>query len=328
MKLSTYTKTGILVTFVGIGLYWGLNFMKGIDILKPENTFYITYDRIDGLELSSPVEIRGLRVGQVRDISFHGGSYDKVLVSIAIKGDLDIPKNTIGRIYSSDLMGTKSIELIMAKNDTILQSGDTINSEIEGSISDQVKIQMLPLKHKAEDLMESMEKAIVAVKYVFNEETGKKLQESLLKVQMAIDALKHSAVNMDTLMDQSKGKFSKILTNVESISRNVKNNNENISGILSNLNNVTDSLSESNLTETINNLNTTLAEADKFMYQINTGQGSLGKFIYNDSLYNNLASATDDLDKLLIDINANPKRYVHFSLFGSSGDKSDKKKTE
>ncbi len=318
MKLSAYTKTGILVTATGIALYWGINFLKGRSIFNKEVTYTILYDRIDGLSLSSPVEIRGLKIGRVTKIAFCGNDYEKLAVNVTVTGEMPIYKGSIGRIYSSDLMGTKSIEIIMGKNDTLLVQGDTIGSEIEGSISDQVKLQMLPLKRKAEDLMGSMEKALEAVKYVFNEETGTKLQQSLLTVQVAINGLKQATSNLDTIMDESKDKFSRILTNVQSISKNIDNNEHNISEILTNLNTITDSLAASDLKQTINNVAITLNEADKILAQINSGEGSLGKIIYNDSLYNNLSQASQDLDKLLIDINANPKKYVQFSLINKN----------
>jgi len=325
MKLSIQARTGILVTIVAFGIYAGINFMKGMSLFESQKKYYIKYERIDGLELSSPIEIRGLKVGQVSDIQFESDNYRKIVVSVLIRGDIALPQETIGRIYSSDLMGTKSIELIMGGGDAFMQSGDTIGSEIEGSISDQVKLQMLPLKRKAEDLMGSMEEAITAVKEVLNEKTGKELRGSLKKVQVAIDAFKHAATNLDTVMVQSKGKFSKILSNVQSISKNIENNNENISSILDHLDLITDSLSRSNITQTINNLNKTLVQTEVLMREINSGEGSIGKLIYEDSLYNNLMETTANFDKLLIDINENPGRYVHVSFIDLKSDKKQKK---
>lgn len=318
MKLSAYTKTGILVTASAIALYWGINFLKGRSIFNSEITYTILYDRIDGLSLSSPVEIRGLKIGRVTKIAFSGQDYSKLAVSVTVAGDMPIPHGSIGRIYSSDLMGTKSIEIIRAKNNNMLREGDTICSEIEGSIGDQVKLQMLPLKRKAEDLMESMEKGMEAVKYVFNQETGAKLQQSLYTVQVAIIGLKQATSNLDTIMVESKDKFSHILTNVQSISKNIDNNGKNITEVLTNLNTITDSLAASNLKQTINNVASTLEEAEKLMAQINSGEGTIGKMIYNDSLYNNLSQASADLDKLLIDVKANPKKYIQFSLINKS----------
>lgn len=318
MKLSVYTKTGILVTATGIGLYLGINFLKGKNIFSKEATYTILYDRIDGLNLSSSVEVRGLKIGRVSNIEFSKQDLGKLAVSIIISDEMPIPKGSVGRIYSSDLMGTKSIEIIMGNNDTILAPGDTIASEIEGSIGDQVKLQMLPLKRKAEDLMVSMENAMEAVKYVFNEETGTKLQQSLQTVQVAINGLQKATSNLDTIMIESKDKFAKILTNVQSISKNIDNNNKNITGVLTNLNSITDSLAASNLTQAINNANATLAESKKLLEQINSGQGTMGKLIYSDTLYMNLTQASQDLDKLLIDINTNPKKYIQFSLINKN----------
>jgi phospholipid/cholesterol/gamma-HCH transport system substrate-binding protein len=318
MKISSYAKTGIAVLTVGAALYWGMNFLKGINVFSPENTYSVLYERIDGLGLSNPVEIRGLKVGQVRDIRFSDKMYGSVLVTISTRGDLRIPKGTVARIFSSDLMGSKSIELIMGGHADFYAPGDTLMPDMEGSIGDQVKLQMLPLKHKAEDLMVSMEQAITAVQYVFNEQTGVKLQASLSKVSLTIDALRHSAANLDTIMDESKWKITKTLSNIESITKNIDENKANINSILVNMGSISDSISKSNLTQTLNNLGEAIEEANMALEKINSGSGSLGKLIYDDSLYTGLSSTLESLDALLIDVKGHPKKYVHFSLFGKA----------
>ena len=170
-KKSSLAKIGFLV-FAAIAIFiWGVNYLKGIDIFKQENEYYIVYNKVDGLVSSSPVLINGLRIGQVRSINFHEDMSGRLIVEIASDKKYKIPKNSVARIFSSDLLGTRSIEIIFSDSTTFHVSGDTLRSDIEQSLAEQVSLQMLPLKNKAEDLLEEIEIAMKIIQRVFNEET-------------------------------------------------------------------------------------------------------------------------------------------------------------
>lgn len=324
--ISNPTKIGI-ITIITLALtYWGFNFLKGKDIFNKENTFYVLYDKIEGLEPSNPVYIRGFKIGQVRDIKFTDATHATFTVTLKLKSDVNISDSTIARIFSNDLMGNKAIEIVLGKSPIYLKDGDTLIPQIEESLSEQVRLQVLPLKNEAQKLLVDLQQAAQSVSYVLNENTGKKLADSFSKIQDAISSIYRAANSLDTILTGNKADIGNILSNFKSISNNLKNNNNNISNILANFESISDSLAKSNLKHTLITLDSVMTDFNVVLSKIQKGEGSLGMLINDDSLYINLENASKDLDILLKDIEDNPKRYVHFSVFGKSGDKKDKKK--
>ncbi|MCK4662174.1 MAG: MCE family protein [Bacteroidales bacterium] len=314
-KISRNTKIGIVLVITSAIFIWGINFLKGIDIFKKENNYYAIYNKVDGLVVSSSVQINGFDVGQVMDIYFHEDNSGRLVVNFAIGSEYKLPIHSTARIISSDIMGTKAIQLIYGDSVNCHQHGDTLIASIEESLKDQVSIQMLPLKTKAEDLMQEIEEAIVIVKLLFNEKTRENLEKSFESIKQTIQSLETSSYRLDTLMLNEKRKLSRIFTNIESITTNLNNSNAELTNILNNFSNISDSLAKSQIKNTIDQAHAALYEINKIIERINKGEGSIGLLLNNDTLYYNLENATYNLDKLLEDLRVNPKRYVHFSLF-------------
>jgi phospholipid/cholesterol/gamma-HCH transport system substrate-binding protein len=212
-------------------------------------------------------------------------------------------------------MGSKGINLKIGNSNNMLSNGDTIISKIEKDLKEQVSAQMLPLKIKAEDLMVSIEDAIKVVRNIFNKTNTDNIENTLRNLNKTFTTLKHTSTELDSILTNSRGKLDRIFSNVSSITTNLRNNNEQITFILKNLATVSDSLAKSKLLSTINNANRTLAQTDSIMRKINSGEGTIGQLVNNDTLYQNLETASRNLDLLLIDIRENPKRYIHYSLF-------------
>ncbi|MBE9467626.1 MAG: MCE family protein [Bacteroidetes bacterium] len=328
MKISEHIKIGFIVFFSTIILIFGINFLKGKNFFVQENYYYAVYDRIDGLTESSPVLINGYKIGQVRKINFLPDNSGRLVVKIVISNKFKLPKKTTARIFSSDLMGTKEIKLIIGKLEENHIVGDTLSANIEGSITEQVSLQMLPLKKKAEDLMQEMEKAIEVVKYVFNEKTRDNLNKSFASIQSAVYNLEHSSSTLDTLVTSEKGKLERIFSNVESISQNLNDNNEKITKIIDNFAAISDTILQSEISSTITKASKALTDINVIVEKINKGEGTIGMLINNDTLYTNLDDASYNLNRFVEDLRINPKRYVHFSLFdfGKSVNIIDNKK--
>lgn len=326
-NFSRYTSIGLVVIIAIIGLVWGFNFLKGKNLFVKENIYYSVYDRIDGLVESSPVVFNGLKIGQVRNIKFHSDNSGRLIVEFAIKQDIQLRDSTVAQIASIDLMGTKSIELIQGNSTTFHKIGDTLFSSLEQSIKDQVSIQMLPLKVKAEELMLSLDSVLVVFQYIFNEKTRDNISNTFASIKMTIQNLESTSIALDTLMQAEKGKLSRIFSNIELISSNLRNNNEQISLILNNFSNISDTIAKADIGKTIKNANKALTDIDNIIAKINRGEGTIGMLANNDTLYNNLEDATYNLNKLFIDFEKNPKRYIHFSLFdfGRTTVEKDKK---
>lgn len=299
-------------------LIWGINYLNGNNFFVKENKYYAIYDRIDGLVESSPVMVKGLSVGKVNNISFIEDTTTKdikVLVSFVVAEEILIPDSSIAEIMSIDLMGSKAINLQFSSSEKNHQIGDTLISSIEQGLKDQVSQQMLPLKVKTEDLLSSIDSVMTVIQYIFNDATRDNLSKTFASIKKTIQNLESASVSLDTLMRNEKGKLSRIFTNLESITTNLNNNSVKLNNIISNFSIISDSLAKAEIAGTINKANLALTQTNEIIEKINRGEGSLGALINNDSLYNNLEKAAFDLDMLLKDIEQNPKKYLHFSIF-------------
>lgn len=186
---------------------------------------------------------------------------------------------------------------------------------IEGDLKEQVSMQMLPLKRKAENLMSSVDSVLSVIQYIFNKDTRENLTRSFSSIEHTFQRLENTAGTLDTIVTGQKSHMENIITNIDSISTNLKDNNKNITNILTNFSSISDSLSAIEIAQTINNAKLTLKQTNDILEKINSGKGSLGLLINNDTLYMNLEAASNNLTNLLIDLKNNPKKYVHFSLF-------------
>ncbi len=316
MKTSRFILIGlVIVSAIGL-LVYGLNYMKGEDFFQPKNNYFVEYQNIQGLMVSNPVLINGYKVGQISDIRIQLEKPEKsILVEFNIDPNIRLNDSSVARIYSLNLMGGKGIDLKIGNGKKILETGSVLISAVEEDLKDQVSAQMLPLKLKAEDLMSSIEDAMKVVRKLFNKTNISNIEGTLKNLNKTFTTLNHTSQELDMLLTNNRDTLSRIFSNVESLTKNLSNNNEQINLILNNLALVSDSLAKSQILSTINNANATLAQTDSIMQKINNGEGSIGQLINNKQLYQNLEDASKNLDKLLIDIKENPKRYIHYSLF-------------
>src|SRR5574344_391912 len=326
MEKDKAIKIGLILVIVAGILIWGINFFKGRNLFTNENVYYTTYSQVEGLQVNSAVLLRGHKIGHVKDIYFTSSKYDQLTVELSIFSDIELPKASISKIFSSDILGSKAIDIIIPQNfnreDGYVQNYDTLNTEIEASITDQVRIEVAPLKAQAEKLLESAAIAIDQVKYVVNESNGQELRRCFIKLQDAIDAIHHSGVTLDTMLTNGSGNIQNILENVDSISYTINNHSDEIGTIINNFSNMSDSLSKANITQTLHKTEDAVTQLQTILKQVNSGQSSLGALIDDKSLYNNLDNALKQLNTLLIDVQEHPKRYVSFPIFSSGKEKS------
>lgn len=294
---------------------WGFNFLKGKDIFNSEDIYYVEYESVNGLIKSNPVVLNGLRIGQVRDIYFHPDMSGRLIVQLAITSDFPIPSNSVARIYSSDLMGSKAVEIQLGSAKTLINPNDTLMSAVEASLMDEVNAQVLPLKNKAEGLISSVDSLVVIMQTLLNENAQGNIIESLQSVARTIKNLEKTTATVDNIVTAEQSRLASILYNIELITRNLEENNGQISKILSNAARLSDTLVNADVVGTVKSVNASLAELNFMLSTINSGQGSVGKIMTNDTLYYQLERSAEQLNKLLEDVRINPKRYVKFSLF-------------
>ena len=315
MKISKYTKLGILITFSIAVLIWGINFLKGIDFFKNNTIYYVVYDHIDGLVESSAVTINGYQVGQVKGIEFSDKGDGSLLVTFSLEGDFSIPKGTVARIVSSDIMGTKSIKLLIASSNEYYASSDTIPGTIEEDLKEQVSMQVLPLKNKAEQLLASLDSAITVVTYVFNAEARKNLSESFAHINQTILNLEGASGQLNDIMQSEHKTIQEIIENLKRVSETLAGSSAHFTNITENVSAISDSIAAIQLKTMMNDIAGSVSGLNSIIEKINNNEGSAGMLINNPQLYNNLAQVSLSLDNLLNDIRNNPKRYVHFSAF-------------
>ncbi len=305
MNIYKETKIGIIAIIIIAFFIWGYSFLKGKNLLSTADTYYAVYENIDGLEEASPVYISGFKIGIVESLKLHPKKKDLIVVRFSLEEKVDIPVNTKAIIYPASLIAGKAIKLELSNNKELHSNNDTLIGILEKDLVSSLSDELIPVKNKIEDLVESID----AILIVFDEKRKENIQNSLQNIDDITSELNY-------MLDSDKSKINKILSNVESITSNLRNHNEQISNILENFSSISDSLDQANIKSTIVNANKTLAEFSEISQKINRGEGTVGMLINNDSLYNNLNNLAADLDSLIVDLNENPKKYVHFSLFG------------
>ncbi|MDD4604087.1 MAG: MlaD family protein [Bacteroidales bacterium] len=315
MKITKEIKVGVIFVIATAILIWGLMFLKGLELFKTSRTFYAVYDHVNGLVAANPISIKGLQVGQVKKLYFDKRNPQRIIVELYILGDYPIPRNSAARIYSSTLLGSREIEIIPGDSPIIAKDGDTLIALTEATLSDQVNQQLLPLKKKAENLISSIDTVAVIIQQVLNKNTRENLVMAIEHVKQTLENIAHTTYNLDTLMGTQRNNLAAIIINVESISRNLKQNNDKITNVINNFSNISDSLAKARIPYTIAQVNKAVIDLDSVLQKINNGKGTVGQLLTNDQLYKEVEKAARDLNLLLEDIKANPKKYVKVSVF-------------
>jgi phospholipid/cholesterol/gamma-HCH transport system substrate-binding protein len=317
VKISKEFKIGVVVVLAIAAFLWGLSFLKGTNLLSRKYYLYAVYPKIEGLIPASPLMIKGYKIGQINSIDLiTKGGEPQVLVTFLLTEDVKIPKGSKAKAISSDLLGTKAVEIEYSSNSEFVSNGDTLIADAEIGLQQSVNAQIAPLKAKTEALIGSIDSAVTVVTTILNPKTRDNLEKSFESVRKAILTLEQTAYKLDDLVGSEKAKISAILTHLNGITANLDKNGQKLDNILTNFNTISDTLAKAQIAEAINNTNKSMKELNALLAGINAGQGTLGKLAKNDSLYFNLNRSTADLDKLLKDLRYNPERYIHFSVFG------------
>lgn len=314
MKITNETKVGVLAAVAIAILIIGYSFLKGNDVFSSENEFYATYDRVDGLAISKPVFVNGYQIGRVSDLTLQPNG--QILAQFKIDPGYAIPKNTIAKLESTDLLGGKAIVFELGTGSDFAKDGDTLNANIQKNLIDQVE----PIQKKAEQIIARMDSVLTSVNSTLSPEFQRNFDKSFASIARTLQTLEGTTRTVDGLVTTQSSKIAGIMSDLESITGNFKNNNAKITAILNNFEKVSDDVAKANFAQTITEANKAVADLQIIVNKVNTGQGTLGQLINDEKMYNNLNNAAANLDKLMIDLKANPKRYVSFSVFGGKKD--------
>jgi len=317
LKVSNETKIGALTAIAITVLVLGYNFLRGNDILSREQKFYAIYSHVDGLNVSKPVLVNGFQIGRVSDMKLQPSG--KTVVEFKINKDYPIPENSVARLMSTDLLGNKAIEFELGNSTVYADNKDTLRSNVERSLAETVQ----PVQKKAENIIAKMDSLLTSVNTILNPAFQKNVDRSFKSIASTLETIEGTTKKVDGLVGSEGGRIAKILANFESISSNLRNNNEHISHIVSNFDQMSDQVAKSNIKETLANANKAVSDLQVAIDKINNGKGSIGLLLNDDRMYNNLNDAASNLDKLMIDLKANPKRYISldFNLIQIGGKK-------
>lgn len=316
MKVSNEMKVGVLATIAIVLLVLGYNLMRGKNVFSRDNIFYVRYDDARGIAPAGAVRYKGMKVGHVMDIKLANDGSGMIVVSMAITPDLKIPRGSTATVISPDFISAKAIQLDFVTATDYYERGDTIVAKIARNGMQEVQSQ-------AEALIASMDSAINSISGVFNSETKLNLQNSVKSIESTLGTLDKSASKVDQMLNDNVSRLDRIFANIESITANLNKNQDEINLILTNLAAISDSVKRSEITATVQEAKEALEQVSEVMQKINSGEGSMGLLVNDDKLYKNLESSSKSLDALLIDMKANPDRYVQVSVFGKK-DKSAK----
>ena len=302
LKFSKEIKA-VLIILSGIFLFLlGYNFLNSTSLFKKENTLFALYENVEGLQVGTKVTVNGLSVGKVADIDFLPGT-NKILVSFTIRNDVVFSKNSVAELYEAGLIGGKSIAIHPVYDNSIkFKSGDTLKSSVKPGLTDVVNQQIAPLQQKLEKVLSNADSLFSGVNNVLN--TGGK------------NNLSTTLENLSSAVKNSDEFISRLNSISKNQNKNINRTIENLSMITESLNKISDSLSQSSLKQTIYNFEQLSSNFNKVLMEIQNGNGTINKLIYQDSLYQNLKNSSKAIEILLKDLKSNPKRYVHFSLFG------------
>lgn len=303
-------KVGIISLVTLFLLYFGINFLKGINVMSNGTVLNAYYEDIAGLTEGNSITVKGHKIGTITNITFDSERDNLLKVNLNIENNIEIPINTIAKIVSIDLMGTKGISLILGDSSLMAVSGDELSSSIESSLQDEVNAQILPLKIKTEELIGSIDSVMTVITSVLNKDARESLSKSLISLDQTFSTLSETLLVVDKMIRDNKENIDLTMSNFASVSDNLNESNKEIKNIIFNFSSISDSLVKADILSTFNKI-------DKITNTINKGDGSLGKLISDKSIYENLESATKELEELIQDMKINPERYINFSIINT-----------
>ena len=298
MKLSNEIKTAILVLSGILMFIVGFSYLKSNNIFSSDRTFFAIYDDIEGVSVGTPVTVSGFNVGSIQDISFYQNTMN-ILVKFRVENKVKFSKNSVAQIYETGLIGGKALA-ILPNNGPLAQSGDTLRSSIAPGLTELVNDKLSPLQEKIESTFVSADSLLKNINNVLDVNSQNQIKESFSQLSDLVINLKESAENLNSIINSNEIKINDIVSNVDNFSSNFSSLSNSFSDV---------EVIIGNLTKTSNNLNSIIDE-------ISSGDGSFNQLIYDDSMIKSLNEASNNLNLLMEDLRLNPKRYVHFSLFG------------
>jgi len=303
LKVSREVKTAVLVIGSILLFIWGYYFLKGRDLFNSYKTYYVVYKNVEGLSPSAPVTLNGLIVGKVTSITFTDHKEGDLLIEMQVKTDFPISKTSNATLYEPGFIGGKQIAIIPNMNDkTLAEDNDYFQAGLKPGMLSAVGEKLSPLQTKVEATVVSADSLLHRVNNIFDDKTQQNLRIAIAEMSNTMKEFSSAARSLNGSIAGNKG-------NIDATMKNLNRTSANFAKL-------SDSIDAANIAQTVRNLEHSLAKVDNLMNDVQSGKGTLGKLMKDEAMYNNLTDASKELKELLADFKNNPKRYVHFSVFG------------
>ena len=302
MKISKEIKAAFFVIASAFILVFGYNYLKGTPLFSNEKVLYSVYDEVEGLSLGANVTVNGMSIGKVIGINF-GDNYKGIKVSFTVPENLNISIKSKAILYEVGVIGGKAISIEpVFSNSSVVKDGDRLDSSIKPGLTELINQQIAPIQNKIEGILTGVDSLFLGINNVVNYETQDNLKKSLENFSLSIKNINDLTNSIKEIISQNK-------TSINSSFNNINKTSENLIQI-------TDSILLSQIKPMINNFEVVGKKLNITLEKIENNQGTLGKLINDEVLYNNLINSSKELESLIIDLKLNPKKYVHFSIFG------------
>ncbi|WP_294819995.1 MlaD family protein [uncultured Flavobacterium sp.] len=306
MKVTREAKTAILVIGAILLFIWGYMFLKGRDLFNSYKTYYVIYKDVEGLSPSAPITLNGLVVGKVTGITFTDYETGQLQIEMQVKTDFPISKTSYATLYEPGLLGGKQIAIIPdLTNQAPAEDGDTLKSGLKPGMLSVVGEKLSPLQTKVEATVVTADSLLHNLNNVVDRKTQENLRVSIAEMRATMSEFSKAAKTLNATISGNKANIDGTMANLNKTSANFAE--------------ISEAVNPDQLASSIQSLEHSMTELEKIMADVQSGKGSLGKLMKDEAMYNNLTDASNELKELLADMKNNPKRYVHFSVFGRKG---------
>jgi len=309
MKISNEVKVGTVALATIVAFIWLYSFLKGKDVFQAEVKYYAIYDKVGGLKTSNPVEVNGFKVGIVQSVKFLDATSGKLLVTFAVSRNIKLPVNTVAEIVPMSVLGGMKAQFVYGNGLGFYNIGDTIEGRVVPTIFDLIDENILPLTDKISSLIVTLDSVTMGLNEIMDDEFKANITETF-------DNLNKTSGSLERIISAEEAELKNTLANINIFSRMLAESSYKLGTTFSNFAEITDTIAAADIYGAVTYLKATLENASATLNNLNTGNGSAGKLLTDDSLYMNLSNSLESLNALLEDMKTNPKKYVHFSIFG------------
>lgn len=314
MKIATETKVGVLAIIAIAALVLGFDFLKGNNTFEKGRTFFVVYDRVPGLQTSDPVKMNDLLVGRVKSLELRKDY--TILARLNITDDFIIPSDSKAEISSSDLLGAKQVDLVIGESPINARSRDTLTGTIEKGLQEEIQEQLKPITDRVQNLIAQLDSSVIVIAGIFGGTTPRNVERSFTSVSETLDNFSRTSLRIDGLVTDESDRIDSIFANLETVTASFAENTGEIDRIMRNMANFSDSLAALQLVQMVASAKDAIDALGSVASSVEAGEGTLGKLLVDETLYDNLSNSSKDLDLLLRDIQENPGRYVTLIRIG------------